>query len=304
MGSKLNKRLVAVGVALLIDRWTLEPPNRWHPVAWFGTAMTAIEQQTWQDKRSRGALYTATGVGIGTLAGLMVRSPVIALTIALGAGSLRSTSTEVGELLGAGHLEAARQALPALVGRDPSELDSAGMAAAVIESVAENSVDATVAPVVWTLIAGAPGALGYRAINTMDAMVGHRSDRYERFGWSSARLDDVANWVPARVFAGAMTAAAWSQRSSIARAVRSDAPAHPSPNAGVAEAAMAGALGVELGGTLRYGDRVENRPLLGSGPRPNAATIGSANQLVDRALLALGITGVCIATARVLRERG
>lgn len=300
MASRLNKRIVAVGVAVLIDRWTPEPPNRWHPVAWFGTTMTAIEQRTWDDKRSRGALYTAAGVGIGALTGLIVRSPVAALTIALGTGSLRSTSTEVGELLLTDDLERARQALPALVGRDPRELDSVGMAAAVIESIAENSVDATVAPILWTLVAGAPGALAYRAVNTMDAMVGHRSDRYERFGWSSARLDDIANWVPARLFAGAVAAAAWGRRSPIARAVRSDAPAHPSPNAGVAEAAVAAALGVELGGTLRYGERVEHRPLLGTGPRPDAATIQSTNQLVDRTLIALGLTGVGIATAQFL----
>ncbi len=292
MSPVLERRLVAIAAAVLVDRLTPEPPNRWHPVAWFGTAMTAIERRLWRDRRPPGVVYAATGLGIGVAAGRLLRSPTIALTVALGAGSLRATAATIGDLVAADDLAAARLALPGLVGRDPSGLDGSGIAAAVVESVAENSVDATVAPIVWTLVAGAPGALGYRATNTMDAMVGHRSARHERFGWASARLDDIANWVPARVFAAAVTAAAWHRRSAIARAVRADAPAHPSPNAGVAEAAVAGALGVELGGTLRYGDRVERRPRLGRGPRPDATTVESANELVDRSLVVLAVAGL------------
>ncbi len=294
MASTLAKRMAAVVAAVILDRFTPEPPNRWHPVAWFGTAMTKLEEQLWLNDRARGLLYTGTGVTIGAAAGTLVGSPTAALTIALGTESLRRTATDIADLLLQDDLSAARSALPALVGRDPSELDSRSIAAAVVESVAENSVDATVAPIFWTLVAGAPGALTYRAINTMDAMVGHRSDRYARFGWGSAKLDDVANWLPARMFAAAVMAAAPRQRSSVLSAVRSDGPAHPSPNAGVAEAAVAGALSVELGGTLRYGRRIEHRPLLGAGPRPTATTIEQANNLVDRALLVSAATGMAI----------
>lgn len=299
----LDRRLLAVAVALLIDRWTPEPPNRWHPVAWFGTSMTAVEQRIWADRRAAGLIYTGAGVAIGVAAGRLVRSPTAALAVALGAGSLRATAAEIGEVVDGGDLPAARRSVRALVGRDPSELDEAGIAAAVVESVAENSVDATVAPILWTLVAGAPGALGYRAVNTMDAMVGHRSTRYERFGWASARLDDVANWLPARLFACGVVVAAWPRRREILNAIRADAPAHPSPNAGVAEAAVAGALGVELGGPLRYGDRLENRPRLGTGPRPDAAAIVGTNRLVDRVLLGIGAAAVGVRIARRFRSR-
>ncbi len=265
--------------------------------------MTAVEDSLWSDHRLPGAVYTATGVGIGAAAGGLVRSPTVALTVALGSGSLRRTAAEIGDLLAHGNLDLARAALPALVGRDPSELDESGVAAAVVESVAENSVDATVAAIFWTLVAGAPGALAYRAINTMDAMVGHRSERHARFGYCSARLDDLANWVPARLFAAAVAVAARDRRPHAVSAVANDAPSHPSPNAGVAEAAVAGALGIELGGPLRYGDRVENRPRLGTGPRPDASAIEAANRLVDRSLIVLGITGGAAAVADLLRGR-
>src|SRR5205085_956363 len=126
------------------------------------------------------------------------------------------------------------------------------------------------------IAAGAPGALGYRAVNTMDAMVGHRSTRYARFGWASARLDDAANFVPARATAMLVVLVRPGAATAIRAAVRNDARAHPPPNAGVAEAAFAAALGVQLGGPLRYGTRTERRPLLGRGPRPEPADIERA----------------------------
>lgn len=168
-----------------------------------------------------------------------------------------------------------------LVGRDPSGLTESEVAAAVIESLAENSVDAVVAPVVWGLVAGAPGVLAYRAVNTMDAMVGHRSERFAQFGWAAAQTDDAMNWVPARGFAVLVAVARPATAVRVVRSVRRDAAAHPSPNAGVAETAVAAALGRQLGGTLRYGERVEHRPLLGDGPRPEAADIARARVLVD-----------------------
>src|SRR5262249_41107178 len=153
------------------------------------------------------------------------------------------------------------------------------VARAAVESVAENTVDAVVAPALWAALAGAPGVLAYRAVNTLDAMVGHRSTRYARFGWASARLDDAANWVPARVTAALVAAARPARAAAIASAVRHQAPAHPSPNAGVAEAAFAAALGVRLGGRNAYGDRVELRPALGDGPPPAPADVARAVRL-------------------------
>jgi adenosylcobinamide-phosphate synthase len=167
--------------------------------------------------------------------------------------------------------------------------------------VAENTVDAVVGPVFWAVALGAPGALAYRAVNTMDAMVGHHSPRYEQFGWAAARLDDVAGFVPARITALLVCLASPARAGAVIDAVRRDAPSHPSPNAGVAEAAFAAALGVELGGTVRYGARVEDRPRLGVGPRPAPPDIGRAIRLADRVELLL--TGMLVAGAVLARTR-
>jgi adenosylcobinamide-phosphate synthase len=181
-----------------------------------------------------------------------------------------------------GDLGAARAALPALAGRDPSALDPAGLARATVESVAENTSDAAVAPLFWGAVAGVPGLLGYRAVNTLDAMVGHRSPRYTRFGWAAARLDDAANWVPARLTAALTVACAPLVGGSASGALRTwwrDGAAHPSPNAGRCEAAMAGALGLRLGGRNVYGTRTEDRPLLGDGRPPVPADVRRAVRL-------------------------
>jgi adenosylcobinamide-phosphate synthase len=190
----------------------------------------------------------------------------------------------------------ARRRLPALVGRDPTRLDRDEVARAAIESVAENTVDAIVAPAVWALVGGAPGALAYRAINTLDAMVGHHSPRYERFGWASARADDVAGWVPARLTALLVALARPAAASAIWRAVRDHAPAHPSPNAGVAEAAFAAALGLRLGGTNHYGERIEHRPLLGTGRPARPADIARAVHLSRDVTLIL-IAAIAVASS-------
>lgn len=244
--------------------------------------MTNLEEKLWQDNRGHGLAYTAVGVIAGAASGRIVRSTALAVAIASAGRELRKVAATIEEACLAEDLDEARRRLPALVGRDPSELDESGIAAAVVESLAENMVDAVVAPVFWGAVLGAPGALGYRAINTMDAMVGHKSDRYRNFGWASARLDDAANFLPARVFALGVAAAAPSRSAEIRNAIASTASGHPSPNAGVAEAAVAGALGCELGGPLRYGDLVDNRPRLGSGPRPQPADIASTRALVTR----------------------
>ncbi len=286
-------RFLAVGAGLAIDRMVGEPPTPVHPVAWFGSAMGTVERWLWPEPLEttttgttaallRGAIYTTTGVALGLTAGVLVRSDTVAVALSVAGRELRSVASRIGDATLEGGLGAARAELPALVGRDPSELDESGIAAAVIESVGENSVDAVVAPALWALAFGARGALVYRAINTMDAMVGHRSVRYERFGTSSARLDDLANHVPARLFAALMALAVPRSAGDIVHTIRRDAGAHPSPNAGVAECAMAAAIDRQLGGPLRYGDRVEDRPALGSGERPTANDIARAVDIADR----------------------
>jgi adenosylcobinamide-phosphate synthase len=206
--------------------------------------------------------------------------------------------------LAAGDLPAARAALPWLAGRDPRSLEAAELARATVESVAENTSDASVAPLFWGAVAGLPGLLGYRAVNTLDAMVGYRSARHLRFGWAAARADDVANWVPARLTAALTVACAPLVGGSAAgalRAWRRDGAAHPSPNAGRCEAALAGALGLRLGGRNVYGGQVEARPRLGDGRPPAAADIGRAVTL-SRAVW-LGAAGLAALGRGVSRRR-
>jgi adenosylcobinamide-phosphate synthase len=274
-------------VGLLADRVLGEPPGELHPVAGFGQLMGSVERGVYRDRAGAGAVFAATGLAVGVLAGRLARSTALGVAVSAAGRMLRAEALEIGRRLDDGDLDGARVRLASLCGRDPRELDASGVAAAVIESLAENTVDAVVAPALWGSALGAPGALGYRAVNTMDAMVGHHSARYERFGRGAARLDDAANYLPARVTTALVAAVCPHRAGAVARAVRRDAPAHPSPNAGVAEAAFAAALGLELGGTLRYGERVEHRPFLGTGPRPLSADISRAIRLADQVELAL-----------------
>jgi adenosylcobinamide-phosphate synthase len=276
-----------VAVGLVADLGLGEPPVRPHPVSVFGRAMRAVEARLYADSRGRGMAHATAGTAIGVTAGWALRSTAAATYLAVAGKSLWDTAVDVACPLEAGDLEAARSLLPSLVGRDPADLDQKEMARAVVESVAENTVDAIVAPALWAAALGAPGALGYRAINTMDAMVGHHSARYERYGWAAARLDDVANWVPARVTALLVAAVRPAQARDVGRIVRLHAPAHPSPNSGVAEAAFAAALGLRLGGTNRYGERTEVRPYLGDGRPAEPADVYGAVRLSRDVTLAL-----------------
>jgi adenosylcobinamide-phosphate synthase len=301
----LAPRAAAVALGLLCDRAFGEPPAALHPVAGFGALMGHVEDASYDDSVAAGMLYAATGIALGLVAGRTVRNTTLAVSVAVAGRALRNHARDVHGALVAGDLDRARTLLPTLVGRDPSELDPPGVAAAVIESVAENSVDAVVAPALWAFAAGSPGVFAYRAVNTMDAMVGHRSERYAHYGTGSARLDDLANYVPARATALLTLVARPHHAVRIARAVRDDAPAHPSPNAGVAEAAFAGALGVQLGGTLHYDGRVEDRPLLGSGPRPQPSDILRAVRLASdvELLLAGAAAATALAIARPWRSK-
>ncbi|MFF9606880.1 cobalamin biosynthesis protein [Streptomyces sp. NPDC014684] len=298
-------RAYAYGAAAgLLGDLLLGDPRRGHPVAVFGRAAAAVERVLWHDHRGWGALHTAVCAGGAVAAGLVAeravrRSPVasaaltgVATWAVVGGTSLAREARTVGRALEAGDLTAARARLPHLCGRDPQALDADGIARAVVESVAENTSDAVVGALVWGAVGGVPGLLGFRAVNTLDAMVGHKSPRLRRYGWASARLDDVAGWPGARLTAVLAALAGPDPRGAV-RAWRADAARHPSPNAGPVEASFAGALGVRLGGTLSYAGRVEHRPVLngGAGRAVRAADIERAVRLSRRVgLLALGVT--------------
>jgi len=300
--SQARRRAAAAGVGVVLDRLLGEPGMRPHPVAAFGWVMAQLERPVYLDDRLQGALYLGAGLSTGLMAGGVVGSTTAGTYLAVAGRSLAEEARAIGVLLEADDLPGARAALPALVGRDPSGLGPDEVARAVVESVAENTVDAVVAPALWGAVAGASGALGHRAVNTLDSMVGHHNDRYERFGWASARADDLAAWVPARLTAGLVALVRPATASAVLHAVRRDAPAHPSPCAGVAEAAFAAALGLRLGGPSRYGDRIEDRPTLGDGTPPVAADIERACRLLEDVSLALAGLLVAPLALRALRR--
>ena len=274
----------AAGVA--IDSVVGEPPLAWHPVAKFGSAMIAVERRTYRDTRVAGVLHLTIGLAAAVAVGVGGRrlfgplfATAAATTLACAGRMLDSEALGIADQLAAGDLPAARVALSALAGRTPDDLDETEIARAVIESVAENSVDAVVSSIVWGAVGGAPAVLAHRATNTLDAMVGHHNERYEHFGWASARLDDVLNFAPARLAAGAVALCRPRAAMLVRATVRRDAHQHPSPNGGVIEAAYAAALGVKLGGVNRYGDESEDRGALGDGRAPMGTDIRAAVSL-------------------------
>lgn len=273
----------------------LADPRRGHPVAAFGTAAAALERVTYRGTRAAGALHVALlmaatilfGTALQRSAGHRYRwgSIVVmaaATWTALGGTSLLRTAEVLAKFVEHGDVTAARQVLPSLCGRDPECLDARGLTRAALESVAENTSDAQVAPLFWAALGGAPAVLGYRAINTLDAMIGYRSPRYSRFGWAAARLDDLANYFPARVTAALVVVCAPALGASPVGAIRAwrrDSARHPSPNAGVVEASFAGALGVRLGGPTQYRHELQTRPALGDGPEPTVTDLRRAVRL-------------------------
>lgn len=286
-------------------------PRRAHPVALFGAVAGRLEARMWRDDRAAGAGYAALLVGGSAALGLLARrlpAPwLTAVTAActwavLGSRSLSAEADAVAAHLRRGDLDAARRQLTHLVGRRTDALDEAEIARAVVESVAENTSDAAVAPLLWGAAAGLPGLLAYRAVNTLDAMVGHHSPRYENFGWASARADDAANFLPARltaVLTAAVAPAAGGDWHAALITAGVDGRRHPSPNAGLAEAAFAGALGVRLGGRNDYGSHVEDRPVLGHrGRPPEVADIARAARLSRAVTAAAAVACAAIALAR------
>jgi adenosylcobinamide-phosphate synthase len=314
-GPTRHPRLAGVLAGCLADL-VLADPRAGHPVAGFGAAAATVERVIYRDTRIAGAAHVGVLVGAVSLLGAAVqrdarrRGPrcavaatAVATWIALGGTSLTRTGLAMGELLSRDDVDGAKRLLPSLCGRDPAQLDAAGLTRASLESVAENTSDAHVAPLLWATVGGAPAVLGYRAVNTLDSMVGHRSPRYVRFGWAAARLDDAANYVAARVTAALVVLCAPvvdGSPSGAVRAWRRDAARHPSPNAGVVEAAFAGALGVRLGGPTQYQYELQIRPTLGEGIPPSVADLRRAVRL-SRAVQA-GATLLCLAVSAAVRS--
>jgi adenosylcobinamide-phosphate synthase len=297
--------LLALLIELMLGYpdWTFRTIG--HPVTWIGRLIDALErtlnraQDSPPTQRAKGIVALVILVaGVGVIASLVVllfdRLPFGFILVAALASTLlaqRSLYRHVADVAAALErhgLEAGRKTVARIVGRDPQTLDEAGVARAAIESLAENFSDGVVAPALWMAIAGLPGAAIYKAINTADSMIGHRSPRYRWFGWAAARLDDLVNLPASRMSAALIiAAAALTNRASAAAAwgaVRCDAPHHRSPNAGYPEAAIAGALGLTLAGPRRYDGVLVDDSFMGDGRREaTAADIRAALSLYRRA---------------------
>ena len=307
--------------ALLLDAILGDPPWMPHPVRLMGRAIAFGEARLrtgspradlWRGAALAFALVAISTlaarmiIGISSMAGGELAGEAVAVLIAwttLALKGLDRAAAAVEAALAAGRDDAARAAMPALVGRDPAALDADGMVRASVESVAENCSDGVIAPLLFLFVGGPVAAVAYKAINTLDSMIGYRDERYLYFGRAAARIDDAANFVPARLTALCLAAAASVQlgrgREAV-RACRADALKHASPNAGFPEATMAGALGIELGGDAVYGGEVEHRARLGAAERrPAVADITTARRLIRTAvviaLCALGLTRYVVA---------
>jgi adenosylcobinamide-phosphate synthase len=287
-----------------------------HPVTWIGRLIGALERHCNSDtaepvqRRALGIITLLLVVTIVAVVAFVIERGLLLLPFGLiGVGFLASTLIAqrslhehvagVADALEKAGVEGGRQAVSHIVGRDTEALDEAGIARAAIESLAENFSDGVVAPVLWMLIAGLPGAAVYKAINTADSMIGHRTSRYQAFGWAAARVDDLVNLPASRLSALLIIAAAAVTKEASAsaawRAVRRDARHHRSPNAGYPEAAMAGALGVALAGPRNYGGVQVDDASMGNGRRAaDADDIRTALGLYRRA------DGIMIALVAVL----
>jgi adenosylcobinamide-phosphate synthase len=272
--------------ALALDALIGDPDWLWrrpgHPVAWIGALIGVLdrrfnrEDRSQQQRKTAGIACTAALVALSAVVGILVQTTVQQLPIGdillaliasifIAQRSLYQHVARVRSAFAEGGLAGARKAVSMIVGRDPEQLDEAGICRAAIESCAENFSDGVVAPVFWLALLGLPGLIAYKTINTADSMIGHRSERYQSFGWAAARLDDLVNLIPARLSAALLALAAPVAGGSIGRSfdvVRRDASKHRSPNAGWPESAMAGALGVALAGPRRYATHAVDDPFI------------------------------------------
>ncbi|WP_434966487.1 cobalamin biosynthesis protein CobD/CbiB [Janibacter indicus] len=301
---------VAIGLFLgwAADR-ALGDPRRGHPVALFGTWAGWVETRTHRDSRAAGVLTEALvlapplalGVAATRLPGPARALATAALTwAALGGTSLGREGLAVHDLLASDDLPGARTRVRNLVGRVTDDLTADEVARAAVESVAENTSDAVVGTLVWGAALGPLGVVLHRTANTLDAMHGHRTARYTRFGWAAARLDDLLGWVPARATVLATAAASPLRAGEVVRTAVRDGRDHPSPNAGPVEAGFAAALGLRLGGRTVYASGAEDRVVMGSGPAPTVADLPRAVLLARRVGV---VTLVAVVEARLLARR-
>lgn len=303
--------LIAVAMDLVLG----DPQWLPHPVRWIGWLALRLEKLS---RRVVGTMWIAglfttlfTYVAVGVVAWGVIRlaavihplaadlASIIVIYTTIAVRDLARHSMAVFHSLTTGDLAEARRRVGAIVGRDVNRLDEQGVIRAAVESVAESTVDGVTAPLLFAVVAGPVGAMVYRAINTLDSMFGHQDDRYRQFGWAAARIDDLANYIPARCTAPLVCMAAWLLRLWPMLALRTlvrDGRKHASPNAGLTEAAMAGALGVQLGGVNYYDGQPLERPTIGEAIVPlSARHIGLANVLM------FITTGLFLAGCLVLR---
>jgi adenosylcobinamide-phosphate synthase len=280
-----------------------------HPVTWIGAAISYCDARL---NRPGAFRVVAGGAATGLVTGSVVLAAWLLARLLPGgawglvmtgmlaapfvaARSLHDHVADVSRRLTAGDLGGARQAVAKIVGRETEGLDTAGVARAALESLAENASDGVVAPLFWGVLLGLPGIAAYKAINTLDSMIGHRSPRHAEFGRVAARLDDAANWLPARITAG-LLALVSGQPGRVAGVVAADARKHRSPNAGWPEAAMAGALGVRISGPRSYGALVAEEPWVnGAGRDPDAGDLARGLGLFRRLVLCIALVLLALA---------
>lgn len=273
--------LFAITIAVIIDAIIGDPPNWPHPVKWIGSTISFFEKRlnTNHFRRTKGVgmvllviamVFAVTTIivwlsyQVHVIVGVLIESIIVATTIAR--RSLQEAALEVYEPLESDDLPLARLKLSYIVGRDTEQLGESEIVRGTVETVAENTSDGVTAPLFWALIGGAPLAMVYRAINTCDSMVGYKNDRYRSFGWASARLDDLVNWVPSRMTGFLMMVThkpSFVDRKRAWELFFRDAKKHPSPNSGWLEAAVAALLGVQLGGVNYYKGIISNRAKMG-----------------------------------------
>lgn len=278
---------LAALAAVLLDRLFGEPA-RFHPLVGFGHLASALEKRLNRRRVGSGVLGWALAVLPWTALAFVLRPwapfavDVALLYFALGARSLGEHAEAVARPLREGRLDEARRRVGRMVSRETSRLDESGVAKAGMESVLENGNDAIFGALFWFALLGGPGALLFRLANTLDAMWGYRSERFNLYGRFAARADDALNWLPARLTA--LSYALLGRTRAALACWRAQAPGWESPNAGPVMAAGAGSLGVQLGGAAIYHGREEIRPPLGNGPAPVAGDLARAILLIRRGL--------------------
>ncbi len=308
----------AMATAMVLDALVGWPSGLFarigHPVTWLGRLIAALDRQ-WNREVDTPRLRRAAGIAAALLVialavecawiiQRMIPAGLIGVQVVgilawpfVAFRSLYDHVAAVRDPLRAGDVDSARKAVAMIVGRDPSKLDEAGIARAAIESLAENASDGIVAPIFWGVLFGLPGIVGYKAINTLDSMIGHRSERHRFFGWAAARIDDVANFVPARLTGLLFAAsAAHARRQTAMSCMWRDARQHRSINAGWPEAAMGGALGVRMCGPRFYDGELADEPWLNAAAGDPAATdVTKALELYVTAMFALTLFLVLLA---------